>query len=81
MKLDRPTIPEVLPLAQAYYAKPENCVGGNLHLVLEEGNVQDDHVRYCLERARGAGDEDGVMLAGMLLKMTKTQRPKLEALL
>lgn len=80
MQLARPTVPEVLPLARAYYAKPGNAAGGNLHLVLDNKNVQDDHVRYCLECAMAADDSAGVELAQTLLKMTKTQRLKLAAL-
>lgn len=77
MTISRPTVPEVLLHARAYYAKPGNGVGGNLHLVLDNRNVTDDHVRYCLERAEAEGDIDGAALAKMLLQMTKTQRLKL----
>lgn len=74
------TVPEVVPLVKVYYGKPGNSVGGNLHLVLEDGNVQDSHVRFCLERAKECGDEDGVKLAEVLLRMSKTQRTKLSCM-
>lgn len=77
MKLDRPSVPDVLPLARSYYAKPGNEVGGNLHIVLDDRNVQSNHVRFCMEQAVARGDMDGVELAKMLLQMTKTQRLKL----
>lgn len=73
----KPTVPDVLPLVRAYYAKPENGVGGNLHIVLDDGNVEDSHVRFCLDRAHEAGDADGIALAGLLLRMSRTQRLKL----
>lgn len=73
----KPTIPDVLPLAQSYYAKPGNSVGGSLHVVLEDDNVEDSHVELCRMIALEAGDEDGVRLADLLLRMSKTQRLKL----
>lgn len=71
------TVPEVLPLVEAYYDKPNNGAGGNLHIVLDDGNVEDSHVEFCLNQARRYGDLDGVALAEILLKMSKTQRLKL----
>ena len=73
----KPTLPEVLPMMWAYVAKPGNGVGGNLHIVLDEGNVCDGHILYCLDRCREKGDTDGVALAETLLRMSKTQRSKL----
>jgi hypothetical protein len=73
----KPTVPEVLPLVEAYYALPGNSVGGSLHVVLDDGNVEDDHVRSCLEYARERGDKEGVELAEVLLRMSRTQRNKL----
>ena len=73
----RPTIPEVLPVARAYVAKSGNSVGGSLHLVLDDPNYDDGSVRYCLELARERDDQDGIVLAHLLLAMTRTQRSKL----
>lgn len=73
--MSKPTVPDVLPLAKAYYhAHP---AGGNLHIVLDDGNIEDSSVQFCLDRAREEGDGPGVELAEMLLKMSKTQRKKL----
>jgi hypothetical protein len=71
------TIPEVHPLVVAYYAKPGNSVGGNLHLVLENKNVSNGHVIHCLTTAIDNDDQDGEILARKLLGMSKTQRLKL----
>ncbi len=78
--MGKPTVPEVLPLIQEYYRKPENCVGGNLHIVLEDSNVENSHIKYCLEQAKTAGDKDGVRIAELLFQMSKTQRRKLALL-
>lgn len=72
----KPTVPEVLKLVQAYYAKPGNGVGGSLHIVLDDGNLHNDHILYCREYAREKKDEDGIILADLLLLMSKTQRKK-----
>ncbi|MGK3981344.1 hypothetical protein WMF38_57635 [Sorangium sp. So ce118] len=76
----KPTVPDVLPLVRAYYAKPGNGAGGSLHVVLDDGNVDDDSLRLCEERAEERGDRDGAALAKALLRMSKTQRLKLRAM-
>jgi hypothetical protein len=73
----KPTIPEVMPLIQEFYRKPGNGNGGVLHIVLEDGNVEDGHVRFCLQQARNQGDTDGIQIAELLLRMSKTQRGKI----
>lgn len=75
--MKKPTVPEVEPLVIAYCAKDGNGVGGSLHIVLDDGNVNDGHVEWCIEHARELGDEDGVKLGKILLQMSKTQRLKL----
>lgn len=71
----KPTVPEVLPLVRGYYSK--NPVGGNLHVVLDDGNVDDSHVRFCIDQASAAGDTEGLRLGMLLLRMSRTQRKKL----
>lgn len=75
----KPTVPDVLPLVHAYYAKPGNSVGGNLHLVLEDANVDDRHVAFCLKVAEDAHDDDGAAIARLLLRMSRTQRIRIAA--
>ena len=74
---EKPTIPDVMPLVDAYYCK--NPTGGSLHIVLDDGNVDDSHVVFCLKRAEENNDLDGVRIAKLLLRMSKTQRLKLGA--
>jgi hypothetical protein len=73
--MTKPTIPEVLPRFVAYHAN--NGAWGSLHIVLDDNNVADAHVRYCSEWAREQGDVEGEALAEILLRMSKTQRGKL----
>jgi len=74
---DKPTIPDVLPLAERYYSLPGNSCGGNLHICLDDYNVGDSSVEFCLDQAEEVNDEQGIELAQLLLKMSKTQRLKL----
>lgn len=73
---DRPKVPEVRALAEAYYEKPGNECGGSLHIVLDDGNVEDGCVTFCEQWAHERGDNDGVALARLLIQMTRTQREK-----
>jgi hypothetical protein len=73
----KPTVLEVLPLVRAYYEKSDNIVGGNLHLILDDANVEDQHVLFCLGIANERNDDDGVRIAELLLRMSKTQRYKI----
>lgn len=75
--MSKPTIPEVVPQFAAYYQKPGNGAWGSLHIVLDDGNVKDDDVVFCMECAEKRNDIDGYNLAQLLLRMSKTQRKKL----
>jgi len=72
----KPTVPDVIPLIEAYYKKPGNEVGGNLHVVLDDYNIDTASVQFCLDQATAENDADGVKLAEMLLQMSRTQRLK-----
>jgi hypothetical protein len=76
----KPTVPEVLPLVRALYATPHGAAGGCLHIVLDDGNVEDASVLFCLEHAQKEGCPTCEALACALLRMSKTQRRKLGAL-
>lgn len=77
MQVSKPTVPEVLPVARAYYAIPGNGAGGCLHIVLEDGNISDADVRFCADLAETKGDLIGHSLAVLLGRMSRTQRSKL----
>lgn len=77
MRGNKPTIPEVRPLVDAYRSLPGNGAGGSLHIVLDDGNVGDRNVQFCAQEAQDRGDEPGGKLSRVLLRMSKTQRKKL----
>lgn len=78
MNPEKPTIPEVLPLVRAYLA--QHPAGGALHIVLGDGNVSDADVKFCIEHAKAHEDAEGLVLAELLLRMSRTQRLKLGAI-
>lgn len=65
---------EALAMARAYVQKPGNSVGGNLHIVLEDTNLKDEHVEFCLAQAVRRGDDDGAALARVLIQLTEAER-------
>ena len=77
MKTNKKTVPEVMPLIIDYYSKEENGAGGSLHIVLNDGNIDDDSIIWCINYAKEKGDKDGVKLGKILLGMSKTQRRKI----
>lgn len=69
----RITVPQVAPLVASYRAND----GHALHVVIDDGNVDDRTVDRCVRRATESGDVVGAMLARVLLRMTRTQRRRL----
>lgn len=69
------TLPEVRDRFDAYHRKHPSW--GSLHIVLDDDNVKDDDVRFCLRLAEEHDDAEGAVLARILLRLSKTQRLKL----
>jgi hypothetical protein len=74
----KPTVPEVLPMVKELYKR--HGVGCCLHVCIDDGNVEDRSVQFCLDFAKQKGCTDCILLAETLLKMSKTQRMKLHQL-
>ena len=70
------TIEQIIPIIQRYYSYG-NTTGGTLHIVLDDGNLEDGHIEFCLEEATRNNDTQAVFIARMLLNMSMTQRRKL----
>lgn len=69
------TILEVMPLVLALYkARNSACC---LHIVLENNNIDNSHIEFCLDTAFKAQHLDCSLLAKILMQMTKTQRLKI----
>lgn len=73
----KPTVSQLIKAAKAYYAIPNNGVGGSLHIVLDDENIEDCHINWCIDYAMANDDNEGVLLGKMLLGASYTQRRKL----
>lgn len=71
------TVPFLIEECRKYYALPDNGVGGSLHIVLDDDNIENHHIQWCIEHAQEKGDVEGVRLGNLLLKASKTQRKRL----
>ena len=71
----KPTVPEVIDCFRAYLSK--NPAWGSLHVVLDDGNVDDASVDFCIRYAKEHGDDEGTELGRILRQMSRTQRLKL----
>jgi len=70
----KPTLPEVRPLVDAYYALPGNGAGGELYVVLDDGNYQRCHIWYCIVHAQRV---ESRWLGHVLLLLSNSQRRRL----
>lgn len=77
---NRPNVYQVVAVAREYYSVPGNAVGGSLHIVLDDGNLGDSDIEWCLGEAFRNDDQAGVFLAYILLQLSSTQRRKVRAL-
>lgn len=75
--LRKPTVPEVLPLVRELYNSPGGRAGCCLHIVLDDGNIDDDDVDFCIRWAIDQQHERCERLARILRLCSKTQRRKL----
>lgn len=73
----KPTLPEVEPLVRVYYAKAGNSVGGNLHVVLDDQNLEDKFISSSLQECQRLSDEDGARICELMLQMSRRQRKRL----
>ncbi len=71
----RPTVPEVAPLVAALYER--HCAGCCFHIVLDDGNVEDSSVEFCMQFAAENECSECMALGPLLLRMSRTQRSKL----
>jgi len=70
-------INEIIKLAKDYYSKEGNECGGSLHIVLDDGNLEDDNIKFCINYAKENNDIDGIKIGELLLTLSMTQRNKM----
>lgn len=79
---NRPSVPELQRLIDAYYQFDRCGVGGDLHVVLDDGNWDDGTIQWCIDHSGEYGDREpecARLLGRLLLLTTRTQRNKLDA--
>ena len=59
---------------KGYYEKDGNSVGGNLHIALDDGNLEDESLSFCLNQALKENDLDGVKLCALMLNLSVLDR-------
>lgn len=52
-QLDTPAVRAVQALIEAVYA--HSCVGGNLHIALDDNNLEDHHLAFCAAQIASGG--------------------------
>lgn len=73
-------MPDALPLARRVYAERSSS-GCCLHIVLDDDNLEDRNVEFCVLEALRRGHEDCYVLAAMLRSMTRSQRGRVARLI
>lgn len=80
---DRPTVPQVLELLRGYRRIDANRLsGGVVHVIVDDGNVEQYFADSCLTEAESSPEWDrpeDVEIARALAAMTPTQRRKVYA--
>lgn len=71
---EKPTLPQLTPLVRGIYQR--HTGGCCLHILIDDGNIENAHAQFCLDEARRQEHADCTAAAELLLKMTKTQRRK-----
>ena len=66
---------QMLSLCKHYYESEPT--GGALHIVLEDGNLQKNHIQWCAGYAAGCQDYEAVDIANLMIAMTMKQKTKL----
>lgn len=51
--------------------------GGSLHVVIDDGNLEDHFVESCIEYARKNNDHYGIIIGELLLEFTVEERDML----
>ncbi len=65
--------PFVVDFIRYYYNELNNPSGGNLHVVLDDGNYDAETILFCLKSAEKENDSFGVFLAKLLLEFTEEE--------
>ncbi len=68
------TIEEIITSCREYYSISGNEAGGNLHVALDDGNLGDSTLHFCLTTCVELGDDSGAEIAADLLELSYIDR-------
>jgi hypothetical protein len=74
---DQPTVPHVAEKLHAYRMTEGNYVGGVVHIVVDDGNVEQAHADWCLDQARANGDPADIEIATLVAALSDAERREL----
>jgi len=69
--------PQLYELIQYYYYNCGNPNGGNCHIVLDDGNLDDQCIWYCQEQCEKNNDNFGYLIMLIMRQITFKEREKL----
>lgn len=69
----KPTPDFIRGMIDTYYNKEGNICGGNLHVVLDDGNYNPSSIEFCRKEAEKDNDADGVLLCLVLALFTEEE--------
>jgi hypothetical protein len=73
---DYKRIGKLANLIAEYYKKEGNGCGGNCHLVLDDSNLEDSDIQFCIGYCAHANDNDGLAIMREMLSLNPEERQK-----
>lgn len=74
--IDNKRVGELANRIAEYYKKEGDGCGGNCHLVLDDGNLEDSDIQFCKGYCACADDNDGLGIMRDMLSMSPEERQK-----
>lgn len=69
--------PIIKELIQYYYNNLQNPTGGNLHIAIDDGNLEDNFIYACQLRCKEENDNMGYLIGTILRGFTLEEREKM----
>lgn len=65
---------KIIEKIKEYYSIEGNGAGGNLHIVTDDGNLDDDCIKFCIRRCVNKKDKLGEKIGNELLNTPLIER-------
>lgn len=66
--------PVIKDLIEYYQGLPNKEVGGYLHIILSDGNIEDCNIEFCSNECQKYGDTLGELICDLLYYFTEEER-------